>query len=109
MVKVGFFILAGLDEQIGMLNGFLTGLLLSFPPPLPQPIHEGADEEERQAGEREDVVFRQRPMEHFACCIDNKEQTRHLCNSDYGAFFRYHTRQVSAGKKHKHQSRSARH
>ena len=42
MVQVGFFILAGLDEQIGMLNGFLTGLLLSFPPPrLQQPDEEG--------------------------------------------------------------------
>ena len=42
MVKVGFFILAGLDEQIGMLNGFLTGLLLSFPlPRLQQPDEEG--------------------------------------------------------------------
>ncbi len=55
MVKVGFFILAGLDEQIGMLNGFLTGLLLSFPPPLPQPIDEGGDEEKRQTDQSKEV------------------------------------------------------
>ena len=58
MVKVGFFILAGLDEQIGMLNGFLTGLLLSFPPPLPQPINEGGDEEEQRADEAEEIAER---------------------------------------------------
>ena len=102
MVKVGFFILAGLDEQIGMLNGFLTGLLLSFPPPLPQPINEGGDEEEQRADEAEEIA--ERPMEQLACGIGDKEQTCNFGNSDNRSFFRDNAHQMASRQQDKHHS-----